>query len=75
MLPMVGTSLIWGPAAIFLLIQGSWVKAIVLTVWGSFVVSLIDNFLYPIMIANELRIHTLGILLSIRRGLLPRMIM
>jgi predicted PurR-regulated permease PerM len=70
MLPMVGTSLIWGPAAIFLLIQGSWVKAIALAVWGSLVVSLIDNFLYPILIASELRIHTLGVLLSILGGLI-----
>jgi len=70
MLPVVGTYLIWGPAAMFLLIQGSWVKAIVLTAWGSLVVSLIDNFLYPILIANELRIHTLGILLSILGGLI-----
>jgi predicted PurR-regulated permease PerM len=70
MLPVVGTSLVWGPAAIFLLIQGSWVKAIVLTVWGSLVVSLIDNFLYPILIASELRIHTLGVLLSILGGLI-----
>jgi predicted PurR-regulated permease PerM len=70
MLPLVGTSLIWGPAAIYLLIEGSWVKAIVLAVGGSVVVSLIDNFLYPILIASELRIHTLGILLSILGGLL-----
>jgi predicted PurR-regulated permease PerM len=69
-LPVVGTSLIWGPAAIFLLLQGSWVKAIVLTVWGSLVVSLIDNFLYPLLIASELRIHTLGVLLSILGGLI-----
>ena len=70
MLPVVGTSLIWGPAAIYLLIQGSWVKAIVLAVWGSLVVSLIDNFLYPILIAGELRIHTLGVLLAILGGLI-----
>ena len=70
MLPVAGTSLIWGPAAILLLIQGEWVKAIVLVVWGSLVVSLIDNFLYPILIAGELRIHTLGILLSILGGLI-----
>ena len=70
MIPLVGTSLIWGPAAIFLLIQGSWVKALVLVLWGSLVASLIDNFLYPILIASELRIHTLGVLLSILGGLI-----
>ena len=45
-------------------------KAVVLTVWGSLVVSLIDNLLYPILIANGLRLHTLGILLSILGGLI-----
>jgi predicted PurR-regulated permease PerM len=33
------------------------------------VISLIDNFLYPILVASQLRIHTLGILLSILGGL------
>lgn len=69
-LPVVGTSLVWGPAAIALLIQGSWVKSIVLAAWGSLVVSLIDNLLYPLLIASELRIHTLGVLLSILGGLI-----
>jgi predicted PurR-regulated permease PerM len=48
MLPVVGTSLVWGPAAIVLLYQGSWVKAIVLIAWGGFVVSLIDNVLFAV---------------------------
>lgn len=69
MLPIVGTSFIWGPVAIVLLIQGSWVKAIVLAVWGTFVVGLIDNIIYPFLIANKLRTHTLGVLLSILGGL------
>ena len=70
MLPIVGTSLVWGPAAIYLLIHGSWVKALVLAAWGALVVSLIDNLLYPILVAGELRIHTLGILVSVFGGLI-----
>jgi len=70
MLPIVGTSFIWGPAAVYLLIQGSWIKAMILVVWGGLVVSLIDNLLYPILVAGELRIHTLGILVSIFGGLI-----
>ncbi|MBK5295269.1 MAG: AI-2E family transporter [Acidobacteriia bacterium] len=68
--PVVGASLIWGPAAIILLMQGSWVKAIVLTVWGGLVVSLMDNFLYPMLVAGELRFHTLGVLFSVFGGLI-----
>jgi predicted PurR-regulated permease PerM len=70
MLPIVGTSLVWGPAAIVLLYQGSWVKAIVLVVWGGLVVSLIDNLLYPMLVATELRLHTLGVLFSVFGGLI-----
>jgi predicted PurR-regulated permease PerM len=70
MIPIVGTSLIWGPAAIALLIQGSWVKAVVLAIWGGLVVSLMDNLLYPILVASDLRLHTLGVLFSIFGGLM-----
>lgn len=70
MLPLVGTAFVWGPAVIILLTQGNWVKAIVLTIWGSLVISLVDNFLYPLLVANELRVHTLGILLSIFGGMI-----
>jgi predicted PurR-regulated permease PerM len=68
--PVVGASLIWAPAAVVLLLQGSWVKAIVLIVWGGLVVSLIDNILYPLLVATELRFHTLGVLFSIFGGLI-----
>jgi predicted PurR-regulated permease PerM len=70
MIPIVGTALIWGPAAIALLIQGSWGKAVVLVIWGGLVVSLMDNFLYPILVAGALKFHTLGVLFSILGGLL-----
>lgn len=70
MLPIVGTSLVWGPAAVLLLYQGSWVKAIMLIVWGGLVVSLVDNFIYPLLVATELRFHTLGVLFAVFGGLI-----
>ena len=70
MLPVVGTSLVWGPAAIVLLYQGSWVKAIILALWGGLVVSLMDNLLYPMLVATGLRFHTLGVLFSLFGGLI-----
>jgi predicted PurR-regulated permease PerM len=69
-LPLLGASLVWGTAAVLLLLQGSWVKALVLTLWGALVVSLIDNLLYPILIASELRLHALGIFLAVFGGLI-----
>jgi len=69
-LPVVGTAMVWAPAAIFLALSGSWVKAIVLAIWGELVVSLIDNFLYPILVANELRFHPLAVFFAVFGGLL-----
>jgi predicted PurR-regulated permease PerM len=34
------------------------------------VVSLIDNLLYPLLVATELRFHTLGVLFSVFGGLI-----
>jgi len=70
MVPIIGTSLIWGPAALFLLVQGSWIKAIILAAWGGGVISLADNFLYPILVAGELRLHTLSVLFAVLGGLI-----
>ena len=69
-LPVMGTAIVWAPLAIFLALSGSWVKALVLAVWGSLVVGLIDNFLFPILIAGELRFHPLAVFFAIFGGLL-----
>src|SRR5882762_10414140 len=67
-LPVMGTSLVWGPAAIYLAINGSWIKAIVLCGWGLLVVSVIDNVLYPVLVAGELRLHTLAVFFADRKS-------
>lgn len=69
-LPFVGTALVWAPAAIFLALSGSWVKAVILAFWGGVVVGLIDNLVYPILIAGELRFHPLAVFFSVFGGLL-----
>jgi len=69
-IPMIGTAFVWGPAAVYLLLQGSWLKAIILLAWGALAVSLIDNLVYPILVASEIRIHTLGILFAVFGGLI-----
>ncbi len=67
-LPAVGTSFVWIPIAIYLGFSGYWGKAALLTAWGTFVVSSIDNFLYPVLVGSKLRQHTVGILLAILGG-------
>jgi predicted PurR-regulated permease PerM len=70
LVPVVGTAVVWAPAAIVLLAQGSWIKALVLSLWGLLVVGLLDNFLYPVLVASELRLHTLGVFISMFGGAL-----
>ena len=50
--------------------NGSWIKAIVLCCWGLLVVSVIDNVLYPILVAGELRLHTLAVFFAVLGGLI-----
>ncbi|MGH7945848.1 MAG: AI-2E family transporter [Opitutaceae bacterium] len=68
--PVLGASIIWLPAAIFLALEGSWWKAIVLAVWGSVVVGGIDNLLYPMLVGNRLKMHTALAFISVVGGLI-----
>jgi predicted PurR-regulated permease PerM len=67
--PILGPFVVWVPAAIFLALEGSWGKALILTAWGMGVISLIDNLLYPVLVGKKLRLHTLPVFFSILGGL------
>jgi predicted PurR-regulated permease PerM len=69
-LPIFGAALIWGPAAVFLLLDGHWEKALVLAAWGSFVIGLIDNILIPMLMKNRLHMHTVPVFIAAMGGLL-----
>ena len=69
-IPVLGAFVIWIPAAIYLAMQGSWGKAVLLAVWGTIVIGLIDNLLYPVLIGKRLRLHTLPVFISIVGGLI-----
>jgi len=69
-LPVLGAFIVWIPAAIFLALGGNWGKALILAVWGSVVVGTIDNVLYPILVGNRLKIHTVPAFMAIVGGLL-----
>jgi predicted PurR-regulated permease PerM len=54
---------------VFLALEGSWGKALILTAWGGIVVALIDNLLYPVLIGTKLRLHTVPVFIAILGGL------
>lgn len=68
--PVLGAFIVWIPAAILLLLDGSWVRAIILAGWGGIVVGSIDNILRPMFVGNRLRLHTIPAFISIIGGLL-----
>ncbi len=69
MLPFVGTWMIWIPGAIFLALSGNWIKALILLGWGITAVSTIDNLLYPKLVGDRLRFHTLLIFIAFLGGI------
>jgi predicted PurR-regulated permease PerM len=68
--PVLGAFVIWVPAALLLALNGEWGKALVLTLWGGVVVAGIDNVLYPIMVGNRLRMHTIPAFIAVVGGLI-----
>lgn len=67
--PVLGAFIVWIPAAILLLLDGSWARALVLAAWGGIVVGSIDNVLRPMFVGNRLRLHTIPAFISIIGGL------
>jgi predicted PurR-regulated permease PerM len=68
--PVLGAFLVWIPAALVLALDGSWGKALILTLWGMLVVGTIDNLLRPILVGKRLRLHTVLAFISVVGGLL-----
>jgi len=68
--PVLGAFIVWVPAALVLTMEGSWGKALILTVWGMMVVGTIDNLLYPILVGNRLKLHTVLAFVAVVGGLI-----
>jgi predicted PurR-regulated permease PerM len=68
-LPAVGTGLVWGPAAIYLITTGDWAKGAFLIGFGVLVIGLVDNFLRPILVGRDTKMPDYLILFSTLGGL------
>ncbi len=68
MIPVLGAALVWLPISIFVFMEApGW--GIFVGLWGLFVVSLIDNFLKPILIGSQARMPILLVFCAILGGL------
>jgi predicted PurR-regulated permease PerM len=68
--PVLGAFVVWVPTALFLALDGNWGKALILTAWGAVVIGGIDNLLYPMLVGNRLKLHTIPALISIVGGVI-----
>ncbi|CZF84675.1 putative inner membrane protein [Grimontia celer] len=68
-IPVVGTALIWMPAAGYLLLIGQWEWAAFLAGWGVIVVGSVDNILRPLLMQGNSGMNTLLIFFSLIGGL------
>jgi len=69
LLPVVGASLVWAPAALIMLANGANTKAGILVVFGVLVIGLVDNLLRPILVGRDTRMPDYLVLLSTLGGL------
>ena len=68
LLPIGGTALLWIPAALILMAQGRWMAAIFMLLWGTLLVSIIDNVLKPLLISGRARVATLTVFIGVLGG-------
>lgn len=68
-IPAVGPAIIWLPAAIILIANGSIWSGVILIVVGALVIGLADNLLRPILVGRDTRMPDYLILLSTLGGL------
>lgn len=67
--PIIGATGVWLPVTIYFFATGEWKMGLFMAIYGTFVISGIDNFLKPILIQGRTKIHPVLIFLSILGGL------
>jgi predicted PurR-regulated permease PerM len=67
--PVVGSSLVWIPAGIWLAVGGHWGKALVILLICGGVAGLADNIVRPLLLRNRTRLNDLLLFISILGGL------
>lgn len=67
--PVVGTAIIWLPAAIYLFLQGATMKALLLALWGFLVVGMSDNIVRPVFMSSRVSLPILPLMIGVFGGL------
>src|SRR5205823_2529163 len=67
-LPVLGTPIVWVPAAVGLILDGDTARGVGLLIFGSTIVMNIDNFLRPRLMSGRTKVHPVLILIEIGRA-------
>ena len=68
-IPLLGTLVVWGPMAVYLLFQGLYLKGTILILVGICVISAVDNIIRPLIIRGKMKMPVLAIFFSILGGI------
>jgi len=68
MVPLLGSALVWAPAALVLVVTGHWVKAVVLFVWGGGGVGQVDVLIRPWIVSARVKVHSLLVFFALLGG-------
>jgi Predicted permease len=68
LVPVVGTSLVWVPASIYLYLSGETAHAIMIVVWSIAVVGSIDTILRPLLLRDSTPVPVVFLFISILGG-------
>jgi predicted PurR-regulated permease PerM len=68
-LPVLGTPLIWVPAAVGLILDGEMARGVGLLIVGATVIMNIDNFIRPRLVSGRTKVHPVMILIGVLGGL------
>jgi predicted PurR-regulated permease PerM len=68
-IPMVGTFIIWGPAAGYLFFEGFYIKGTIMVLAGVFAISSVDNIVRPLIMKGKTKMPVIAIFFSILGGI------
>ena len=69
MIPLAGTWLVWGPAALYLFLEGRYVAGTLLVLWGGGVIGVMDNVVRTYILGAQTKLHPLLAFVSVLGGL------
>ena len=69
LIPMFGTSLVWFPAGVIMLLTGNIWQGVVILAVGLGIISIIDNFLRPELVGKDTQMHQLVVFFATLGGI------